>query len=92
MPYRVTWTKRALKELRAIDPRQGMIIASWVNENLDGSENPTRVGNCSRLRGVENGWRWRVGRHRILARVLGDELIVDIFRVGDRKNVYQHLL
>ena len=91
MPYHVKWTRRATKELLAIEPRPGLIIASWVNENLEGSENPTRVGDCSRLRGVENGWRWRVGRYHILVRVHGDELIIDVFRVGDRKSVYRHL-
>ena len=91
MPYHVTWTRSALKALRSIDPRQGMIIASWVNENLEGCDNPTRVGDCSRLRGVDNVWRWRVGRHRILGTVHGNELQIVIFRVGDRRNVYQHL-
>lgn len=82
MPYKVTWTERALKQLQSINPRQAMIIASWVNENLEGSENPTSVGDCASLKGVKNGWRWRVGNHRIIGRVLGDELLVDIFKVG----------
>ena len=91
MPYKVVWTKRAVKELRSIDRRQAMIIASWVNENLEGSENPTRVGNCAKLEGVKDGWRWRVGNHRILGRVLGDELVIDVFRVGNRRDVYNKL-
>lgn len=91
MPYRVTWTKRAVKELRSIDPRQGYIIASWVKENLDGCNNPTMVGDCKALKRVKLGWRWRIGNHRILGRVLGNELVIDIFKVGNRKDVYRNL-
>jgi mRNA interferase RelE/StbE len=69
-----------------MDRRQAMIIASWVNENLEGCENPTRVGECVRLEGARNGWRWRVGKHRILGRALGDKLVVDVFRVGNRSD------
>lgn len=57
MPCHVTWTGRALTELRSIDPRQAMIIASWVNEDLEGCENPTKVGDRNSLKGVKNGWR-----------------------------------
>ena len=32
MAFPVAWTKRALKELRYIDPRHRRVIASWVNE------------------------------------------------------------
>ena len=91
MPFHVEWTSRALKELRSIDRRQGLIVASWVNENLEGCDNPTKVGDCRKLQGVENGWRWRIGNYRILGRVCGDRLTVDIFRVGNRKSVYRRL-
>lgn len=74
-----------------MEPGQRRIIASWVNENLEGCENPTRIGDCKNLVGVANGWRWRIGSYRLLGRVIGDELVVDIFRVGNRGDVYQNL-
>lgn len=91
MLYHVTWTKKALKGLRSIEPRQAMIIASWVNENLEGSENPASVGDCKKLAGVSDGWRWRVGNHRLLGRIDGNELVIELFKVGNRKDVYRNL-
>ena len=91
MAYDVRWSRRALKELASIERQQRAIVASWVNEHLQGSENPTQVGDCKRLRGVKNGWRWRVGRYRILGRLIDDELVIDLFRVGHRRDVYDNL-
>ena len=91
MPYDVRFSRRALKELASIERPQRIIVATWVNEHLQGSDNPTQVGDCKRLRGVENGWRWRVGRYRLLGRVLGDELVIELFRVGHRRDVYENL-
>ena len=90
MAYHIKWTRRALKQLRSIDPRQGYIIASWVNENLEGCENPMEVGDCKNLKGIKNGWRWRLGNHRILGRAYGNTLTIDIFRVSDRRDAYRN--
>ena len=91
MAFSVTWTDRALKELRSIDPGHRRIIASWVNENLEGCEDPTRIGDCAELRGVENGWRWRMGNYRLLGTIQGSELVVNVFRVRNRRDAYRNL-
>ncbi|MEG6552104.1 type II toxin-antitoxin system RelE/ParE family toxin [Desulfocurvibacter africanus] len=33
-------------------------------------------------------WRWRLGDHRILAKLEDDELLVLVVRVGNRNKVY----
>ncbi len=43
--------------------------------------------NARKLQGVEDGWRWRVGVCRILGVVDGERLIIEGFRVGDRRDV-----
>lgn len=91
MAFSVTWTRRALKELRSIDPGHRRVIASWVNENLEGCEDPTRVGDCAKVQGVANGWRWRVGNYRLLGTVQGGDLVVQVFRVRNRRDAYRNL-
>ncbi len=49
------------------------------------------VGNCKKLKGRADAWRWRVGSYRIVGRVLDDELVVDVFKVGHRRDVYREL-
>lgn len=91
MAYRVTFTKAAAKQLLAIERRQRVAIASWVRDNLDGCQDPRMVGNCKKLKGRADAWRWRMGSYRIVGRVLDDELVVDVFKVGHRRDVYRGL-
>ena len=91
MTWKVVWTRRATKELLSIEPRQRLIIAKWISSELGGCENPFALPNAKKLQAVENGWRWRVGTYRILGRADKDKLVIDIMRVGHRRDVYRHL-
>lgn len=91
MSYAVEWTKGAAKQLLAIDKKQRILIASWVKDNLDGCENPKSLSNGKRLEGTEDGWRWRVGKYRILGRILENRLVIEVVRVGHRSQVYRKL-
>jgi mRNA interferase RelE/StbE len=35
-------------------------------------------------------WRYRVGSYRILAIIEDERLIIQIFKIGDRKNIYDN--
>lgn len=91
MSYRVIWSKRATKELLAIPKKQRLMIAEWVQRNLDGAENPKSIPGAKALQGTAAGWRYRVGSYRVLVSILDDELIVEVVRVGHRQGVYSKL-
>lgn len=85
MSYKVEFASRAIKDLRSI-PRtyQGKIIDK--TESL--SENPFPRG-CLKLKGLqEELWRVRVGDYRILYQVDETIKIVDVRRIGHRKDIY----
>ena len=79
------------KELRPTDPGHRRAIASWVNESPEGCEVSTGVGDCAKLRRVENCWRWRIGSYRLLGTIQGGELVVHVFRVRNRRDAYRNL-
>ncbi|MDR2109310.1 MAG: type II toxin-antitoxin system RelE/ParE family toxin [Coriobacteriales bacterium] len=91
MSWRVRWSTRATKQLLAIDKKQRLLIASWVNQHLEGCANPKTVQGGKPIQGTQNGWRYRVGSYRILVKMEEDELVVKVVRVGHRQGVYGNL-
>ncbi len=82
--YSVTLKKSAEKELDSIPQKfQGKIIESLLNLK----ENPRPIGT-KKLKGTD-GFRIRVGKFRVLYTVDDHNKIVEVFSVGDRKNIYR---
>ena len=91
MPWKVSWSRSALKGLRRLDKKQQEIVVRWVAANLEGCDNPRAISGGKSMQGTTNGWRWRVGHMRIIAWLYDDELVIDLCRVGQREGVYKHL-
>ena len=85
MNYKVVFASRALKDLRPI-PRTYQ--EKIINKAESLGEDPYPRG-CLKLKGIrEELWRVRVGDYRILYHVDESVEIVDIRRIGHRKNIY----
>lgn len=86
MPYKVVYTKKAIKSLRKIDKAQQRLIIAWIDKNLTNSEDPRALGK--ELKGnLKAYWRYRVGNYRILADIDNDEIKIIIFNIGHRKDI-----
>lgn len=90
MGYRVELTKHAQKQLAALDRKALALVASFVDQ-LDGCENPRILPQAKKLQGVDDGWRWRVGTYRILGTIDDDRIVIELFRIGHRRDVYRRL-
>ncbi len=85
MSYKVVFASRAIKDLRSI-PRKSQEQIIEKAEVL--SENPYPKGSL-KLKGVkEELWRIRIGNYRVLYAVDDEIKIVDIRRIGHRKDIY----
>ena len=89
MTYRVQVTKRAEKQIAKLGKKDLLLVARAIDE-LERCENPCALPNAKKLQGVEDGWRWRVGVYRILGIVDSDRLIIELFKVGNRRDVYRN--
>lgn len=88
MKYKVVFTNKAEKALNKIDYSHKKIILSWIKTNLVDCENPRQYGKA--LTGDKKGyWRYRVGAYRIISRIDDDKLIIIMFNVSRRIDVYE---
>ena len=83
--YVLRWKKSAQKELRKL-PKAAVIKLVALAESL--ADDPHPVG-CRKLAGTEHSYRVRAGDYRIVYQVHNGQLIIEIVKVGHRKEVYR---
>jgi mRNA interferase RelE/StbE len=83
--YKIEWKRSATKELQKL-PRQ--MISKIVAAVDSLSSNPYPQG-VRKLVSTENSYRIRVGDYRVLYNIVENKLIVEIIRVGHRKDIYR---
>ena len=86
--YRVEIENAAQKAIRKLDVKVREKIVNWINENLEGCENPRFQGKV--LRGKLAGkWRYRVGDYRIIAEIQDDKVVILVVDVNKRNDAYK---
>ncbi len=88
MRYSVELTDKARKLLDKMDSQVSRRIRKWINDNLEGCENPRLYGKA--LTGNLKGyWRYETGDYRIVADIRDNKLIILITKVGHRREIYR---
>ncbi len=82
--YHVEIARRAAKALAALPRREQQRIRAAIDLLAD---NPRPPG-CVAMTGEAHAYRVRVGDYRIVYEVLDDRLVVQVVRVGHRRDVY----
>ena len=82
--YKIEWKHSAARELRKL-PREAVSRILQAVEELSADPYPTGV---RKLVGSEQTYRIRVGDYRVVYSVFSSTLIIQIIRVGHRKDVY----
>ena len=83
--FQIEWKRSALKELKKTPKETIQRIIEAVDELAD---DPFPVG-VRKISGTERTYRLRVGNYRVLYSVIQDKLLIEIIRVGHRKDVYR---
>jgi mRNA interferase RelE/StbE len=83
--YQITFARTAKKELLSLPKDIGEKILASI-ELL--SINPRPYG-CKKLVGYADAYRIRVGDYRVVYTVIDSTLMIDIIRIGHRKDVYE---
>ena len=83
--YKIEWKRSAIKELQRL-PRQMRLKVVAAVDNL--SSNPYPQG-VRKLVSTENSYRIRIGDYRLLYNITQHKLIIEIIRVGHRKDIYR---
>ena len=85
MPYKITIKPAAQKELEKIQKPDRVKIIAAISEL---GQDPRPPG-CKKLLNFENHYRIRTGNYRVIYSILDKELIVEVVKVGDRKDIYR---
>ena len=84
MSYSIVIKESALKQLEKV-PK---IFSKKIEKLIDSlSENPRPVG-VKKLKGTKDLYRVRVGDYRIIYSIDEDVKIVDVRKIGHRKDIY----
>ena len=86
--FEIVLHKAAAAEIHALPAKERALVRRTIDDLV---ENPVPVG-AMRLRGRENAYRIRLGNYRILYEVHAIEIVIYVFGVAHRKEVYLRLL
>ncbi len=82
--YKVEWKRSAVKELKQL-PKESVERILKAVEQLPVDPYPSGV---RKLVGSEHTYRIREGSYRIIYSIVASTLVIEIIRVGHRKDVY----
>lgn len=83
--FTIEWKRSALKELRRL-PKDAVARISAAVEGL--RSDPFPAGS-RKLAGREDAYRIREGSYRAVYSVVASKLVIEVIRVGHRKDVYR---
>lgn len=85
--YHVEFTQTAEKQFVKLDKFTQGMLRSFINKNLDGTDNPRRIGKPLKgnLRGL---WRYEAGKYRLICNIEDDKLLILLVKVGHRRKIY----
>ena len=85
--WQVAFDPAAAKELRKLGAPAREAIQTYLRKRIATAEDPRRFGKA--LAGDLAGlWRYRVGDHRIVAKIEDRRVLVLVLRVAHRREVY----
>ena len=83
--WRITFLKRAQRDFRSLDHTARQRILDALEKPRD---DPYTTPNVKRMKG-QDAFRFRVGDYRILYTLRDAELVVEVIRIGNRREVYR---
>jgi len=82
--YEVRFSPRAQRDLRSLSAH----VVQRVLPRIEALSNEPRPQGSKKLSGDKNVWRIRIGNYRAVYTIEDSIRIVEIRRVGDRKDIY----
>lgn len=84
--YRVEIARRAAKALAPLERRDQQRVRAAIDLLADDPRPP----GCTKLAGEDHTYRVRTGDYRIVYDVFDDHLVIQVVRIGHRRDVYRH--
>lgn len=89
MAWRIEYSKDAEKEIAKLDLQIAQRIIRFLGSRVAKLEDPRSIGQAIAGSTLGDYWKYRVGDYRIIADIQDTRLIVQVVRVGNRREVYR---
>jgi mRNA interferase RelE/StbE len=89
MAWAIEYGKEAEKEIAKLDRQIAQRILKFMGNRVAKLENPRSIGEALTGSTLGDYWKYRVGDYRIVAEIQDSKLIVQVVRVGNRREVYR---
>ena len=83
--YRIEWRRSTAKDLRKLPSD----VVGRVVRAVESLSQEPRPAGCKKLSGSDFAYRLRVGAYRVIYEVFDEVILVEIVRVGHRKDIYR---
>jgi len=86
------WTlgylSEAVRQLQSLDKPTNRRLIKYLEERVITLDDPRKLGKALRGSKWEDCWRYRCGDYRIIVKIIDQDVVVMVLRVGHRKNIY----
>ena len=89
MAWAVEFDPAAAKELRKLDPPVARRIVAFLRERVAVLDDPRSIGEALRGDTLDEFWKYRLGDHRVIARIVDRRVLIVVVRIGHRREVYR---
>ena len=83
----IRFSSHSLKQLKRLDKHIARRIIGFIEDKIALLDDPRQIGKPLQGQFV-NLWRYRVGDYRVIVEIQDDELIIQVIKIGHRKDVY----
>jgi mRNA interferase RelE/StbE len=89
MAWRIEYSKETEREIAKLDRPIAQRIIRFMGSRVAKLENPRSIGEALAGSTLGNYWKYRVGDYRIIADIQDKKLIVQVVRLGNRREIYR---
>lgn len=89
MAWQIEFEEDARRALRKLHPTIVIRILRFLHDRLAVETDPRRLGETLTGAKYKSLWKYRVGDHRIIARVEDAKVIISVVDIGHRSHVYR---
>ena len=89
MAWIIEFDPAAAKELRKLEPPVARRILDFLRKRLAVLDDPRSIGEALRGSTLGEYWKYRLGDHRVIARIVDQRVLIVVVRIGHRREVYR---
>ena len=89
MAWAIELDRAAVRDLRKLDQQTARRILAFLHGRVRTLDDPRSIGAALKGSRLGEFWKYRVGDHRVIARIEDSAVRVLVVRIGNRRHVYR---